>query len=150
MPITRQDVNNDITAKITGKTTAKSINPTEDGANRVLMMDYVDQQAPIKTQASITATNISPYPELTNSLNIIDTTGSSDKVVLPTTNVIGKEILVFAANNANAFSVRGNQSGTAVLSPNGVSSQSSSVSIAPNVSYRFIHLGSGYWKAEII
>lgn len=44
MPITRQDVNEDITAKITGKTIAKSITPTEDGANRVLMMDYVDQQ----------------------------------------------------------------------------------------------------------
>ncbi len=49
MPITRQDVNEDITAKITGKTIAKSITPTEDGANRVLMMDYVDQEIKLKT-----------------------------------------------------------------------------------------------------
>lgn len=44
MPIKRQDVNDDITAKVTGKTLAKSFSNIEDGANRVLMMDYVDQE----------------------------------------------------------------------------------------------------------
>jgi len=148
--MTRTDVNNDIASKITDKTAALSLSNVEDGANRVLMMDYVDQQAPEKTAGSISATNVSPYPELTNSLNTIDTSGASDKVVLPTVTKIGFEILVFALNNANSFSVRGNQAGASVLALNGVASFSSSISVAANASYRFIHLGSGYWKAELI
>lgn len=104
----------------------------------------------VKTAGTITADNVSLYQVLSYDLNTVDTTGASDKVVLPTTAVIGKEVLVFASNNANAFTVRGNQAGGILLSPNGVGSQSTSVSIAPNISYRFIHLGSGYWKAEII
>jgi len=137
-------------SQITNKTTIKSITPTDVGTNLKSIVDYVDQQAPEKTAGSISATNVSPYPELTYSLNTVDTSGASDKVVLPTVTKVGVEVLVFALNNANAFTVRGNQSGTAVLSPNGVASQSSSVSVAANISYRFIHLGSGYWKAELI
>jgi len=48
MAITRQDVNDDILAKISGKTTAKSLSNIEDGANRELMMDYVDQEVRTK------------------------------------------------------------------------------------------------------
>jgi len=44
--MTRADVNTDISTKITSKTAAGSFTNTEDGANRVLMMDYVDQQVP--------------------------------------------------------------------------------------------------------
>lgn len=55
MAITRADVNTDITAKITGQTTAKSITPIIDGANRVLMMDYVDQEiTTVNTEISAT------------------------------------------------------------------------------------------------
>jgi len=42
--MTRTDVNNDIASKITSKTAALSLSNVEDGANRVLMMDYVDQE----------------------------------------------------------------------------------------------------------
>jgi len=105
---------------------------------------------PVKTSGNVDADNVSAYQILSYDLNIVSTSGASDKVVLPTTTVIGKEVLVFALNNANPFTVRGNQSGTAVLSPNGISSYSTNVSISPNISYRFIHLGSGYWKAEVI
>jgi hypothetical protein len=47
--MTRADVNTDITNKITSKTVAGSLTNTDDGANRVLMMDYVDQQVDWKT-----------------------------------------------------------------------------------------------------
>ena len=139
-----------IDSQITNETTLGGITPTEVGVNMKETYDYIDQQAPVKTAGGVEATNVSLYPELIYDLNTVNTTGASDKVVLPTTTIIGKEILVFAANNANAFSVRGDQAGTALLSPNGVSSQSTNVSVAANVSYRFIHLGVGYWKAELI
>jgi len=47
--MTRTDVNNDITSKITSKTAAGSLTNIDDGANRVLMMDYVDQEIKSKT-----------------------------------------------------------------------------------------------------
>jgi hypothetical protein len=103
-----------------------------------------------KTSGLIEANNESPYQVLNNDLNSVLTSGASDKVVLPTTSNIGKEVLVFALNNGGTFTVRGNQSGTSVISSGGISSTSASISIAPNVSYRFIHLGSGFWKAELI
>jgi len=139
-----------IDSQITNETTPASVTPTDVGTNIKAIIDYIDQQSPVKTAGSVEATDVSLYPELIYDLNTVNTTGATDKVVLPATTVIGKEVLVFAANNANAFAVRGNQSGTAVLSPNGVVSQSTNVSIAANISYRFIHLGVGYWKAELI
>ena len=139
-----------IDSQITNETTENGITPAEVGGNLKEIVDYVDQQVPIKTIGDIEADNVSPYQFLSFDLNKVITTGSSDKVVLPTTDIIGKEVLVFAMNNGFAFAVRGNQSGTTVLSPNGVSSFSTNVSISPNISYRFIHLGSGYWKAELI
>ena len=139
-----------IDSQVTNETLPNSISPADVGGNLKSIVDYIDQQVPVKTAGAIEATNISLYPELIYDLNNVNTTGASDKVVLPTTTVIGKEILVFALNNGAAFAVRGNQAGTAVLSPNGVSGLSTNVSIAANVSYRFIHLGEGYWKAELI
>jgi len=139
-----------IDSQITNETTPAGITPTDVGTNLKAVVDYVDQQAPVKTAGSVEATDVSLYEILSYDLNTVTTTGATDKVVLPTTDIIGKEVLVFAANNANAFAVRGNQAGTSVLSPNGVSSQSTNVSVAANISYRFIHLGSGYWKAELI
>lgn len=132
------------------KTEPNSI-PTDVVADQLdALVDYTDQQSPAKTSGAVEANNVSLYPELVYDLNTVSTSGASDKVVLPSTLVIGKEILVFALNNANAFAVRGNQEGTSVLSPNGVANFSTNVSVAANISYRFIHLGSGYWKAELL
>lgn len=103
-----------------------------------------------KTYGLVEADNNSPYQELTFSLNSVSTSGASDKVVLQTTTEIGKEVLVFALNNGNSFTVRGNQVGTSVMSLNGISSQSGSITVDPNTSFRFIHLGNGFWKAESI
>lgn len=41
---TRIEVNTDIRDKVTSKTSPGSFTNTEDGANRMLMMDYVDQE----------------------------------------------------------------------------------------------------------
>ena len=49
MPITRQNVSDDVTAKITSKTVAGSLTNTDDGANRELILDYIDQQIGQKT-----------------------------------------------------------------------------------------------------
>lgn len=81
MPITRQDVNEDITAKITGKTIAKSITPTEDGANRVLMMDYVDQE--IKTKTLKTTIIPSEVRTLNTIPKTILTNSGSEKILYP-------------------------------------------------------------------
>lgn len=143
-----------IDSQITNETLPNSISPADVGGNLKAVVDYIDQEVinlgVVKTAGIIDADNVLFYKTLQFDLNTVNTTGASDKVILPTTTEIGKEVLVFASNNANAFSVRGNVSGTAVLSPNGVSSQVGNVSIAANVSYRFIHLGEGYWKAELI
>ena len=106
--------------------------------------------AAAQTFGSLEIENVSPYQILSYDLNSITTTGASDKVVLPSSAEIGKIVYVFAMSNANSFSVRGNQSGTAVISAGGIASQSSSISVATNTSYLFISLGGGYWKASIL
>ena len=153
--MTSEELKEEIDLAITTETSPASITPTDVGDTLKLMVDYVDQEIdalPIspKTAGLVEADNVSPYQELTFTLNNVSTSGASDKVVLPTTSEIGKEVLVFALNNANSFTVRGNQSGTSVISTGGVSSQSGSATVAANTSFRFIHLGSGYWKAELL
>jgi len=82
MPITRQDVSDDIVAKISGKTTAKSITPTEDGANRELMMNYLDQE--VKTRIVKTVISESQILQLfTTPITILDST-EAGKVKYPT------------------------------------------------------------------
>lgn len=68
MPITRQDVNDDITAKISGKTTAKSITPVEDGANRELMMNYLDQE-----KTSLPYKTYKAFLSCTDGINVVMT-----------------------------------------------------------------------------
>jgi len=82
MPITRQDVNNDITAKISGKTIAKSITPTDDGANRELMMDYLDQEIKVKVAKTIIS-EAEILQLFTTPITILDST-ESGKIKYPT------------------------------------------------------------------
>ena len=153
--MTSTELKSQIDSEITNETAPNSVSTIDVGNNLKDIVDYVDQEIgdlPLttKTAGLIEANDISPYQELTFNLNSVSTSGVSDKVVLPTTTEIGKEVLVFALNNANSFTVRGNQAGTSVMSLNGVSSQSGSITVATNTSFRFIHLGSGFWKAESI
>jgi len=103
-----------------------------------------------QTFGSLEIENVSPYQILSYDLNSITTTGASDKVVLPSSADVGKIIYVFAMTNANSFTVRANQAGSALISPNGISSQTSSITVGINESYLFTSLGGGYWKSEAI
>lgn len=51
--ITRAEVNLDIAEKITDKTVLDKVSNVEDGGNRVLMMDYLDQEVIYKVQKTI-------------------------------------------------------------------------------------------------
>ena len=103
-----------------------------------------------KTFGTLEIENVAPFQVLTYDLNAIITTGSSDKVVLPQSAPIGKIVYVFAMNNSSSFTVRGNQAGSALISPNGIASQTSSITVATNTSYMFTSLGNGYWKSTPI
>jgi len=144
--MTRAEVNNDINSKITSKTTAGSLTNIDDGANRVLMMDYVDQQAPIKVADVLTlSTTPQVLPYDVNSLSF-----SGGIAYLPTTDVIGKE--VYAIANSNNIEIRANVGNTAKMFVTfGTFVQN--VILTTNQMYRFIYIGFdtvGYWKAEQI
>ena len=118
MPITRQDVNEDITAKITGKTIAKSITPTEDGANRVLMMDYVDQNIATKVlKTTITTTQVLDL--FTTPITVLDSSNPLT-IKLPLNIWIQRQPGTAYSLGASSFSLI-NDSGSAVsgnLNPN--------------------------------
>jgi hypothetical protein len=144
---------------ISGKedTVNKSTNVATDGTSDTkyptvkAVKTYVDANVGVgvsKTYGPITAGSVSPYPFLTFSMNTVDSVSIGDRVNLPMTSEIGKEVIVFAMNNANSFYVRCDSYGG--ISSGGIISSSSTFLIGPNISARFIHLGGGYWKAEII
>lgn len=151
MPITRQDVSDDITAKISGKTISRSINPVEDGANRELMMNYVDQETS-KDSGSVTlsgTTQVLPYK-----INSCSFTGG--KAYLPAPTKIGAEIYVIAVSNN--IEISANVAGTNKMFVT-FNTFVANVVLAQYQMYRFIYIGfgsgaggivDGYWKAEQI
>ena len=103
-----------------------------------------------KKSGAIQANANPPYLVLMNDFNTVTVNDVGSIVVLPSTIEIGKQVVVFAANNAINFDVQATQLGNLLLSTGGISSTTGSVSIAPNTSYRFIHINNGYWKVEVI
>lgn len=153
--MTNTQLKTQIDTDITNKTLSKSISPLNVGKNIKDVIDYINQEISnssneLKTAGVITATTDLIYPILSYDFNTVDCSQISTNVVLPTTTVIGKEIVVFAANNSSSFSVKADQLNSSKISSGGVSSTSSSLSVGANISVRFIHIGNGYWKAEII
>jgi hypothetical protein len=107
----------------------------------------------IKTTGQITATNSSGSDVvLSYDFNEVYATISNNVVVLPTTTDIGKEVLIFALNNANYINLKANQAGTSRISTttNGISVVNSTLQINANDIYRAIHRGAGYWYCEKI
>jgi len=101
-----------------------------------------------KTKGTITATNSSGSDVfLDYDYNEVVSSGIKF-VVLPTITEIGRELYVFAENNATFFTLKANQAGTNRLSGNGISSVVGSLQINPNETYRFIHRENGYWYYE--
>jgi len=148
--MTRTDVNNDITSKITSKTTAGSLTNTEDGANRVLMMDYLDQE----TGGTSGAVTLSGTPsELPYTINSCSFSGGI--AYLPSVEKIGKQIYVIATAG---ITIRANAANTSKMFAT-YGTFVSNVALTANQMYRFIYIGfgsgaggniDGYWKAEQI
>jgi len=135
-----------IDSQITNETLPSSISPADVGGNLKAVVDYIDQQAPIKVADVLTLSatpQVLPYD--VNSLSF-----SGGIAYLPTTDVIGKEVYVIA--NSNNIEIRANAGNTAkmfVTFGNFVQN----VILTTNQMYRFIYIGFdtvGYWKAEQI
>jgi len=135
-----------IDSQITNETATGGITPYEVGTNLKEIVNYVDQQAPIKIADVLTLSatpQVLPYD--VNSLSF-----SGGIAYLPATNVIGKE--VYAIANSNNIEIRANVGNTAKMFVTfGTFVQN--VILTTNQMYRFIYIGFdtvGYWKAEQI
>lgn len=105
---------------------------------------------PVLTSGSIGATE-SPYPTLTYDLNTVYNSAVLQRVLLPSGAYVGKQVIVYAANNAYTFQVRGADGGpSSAISIVGVQANSLSLTVNPNENYKFTSLGDGYWKAEAV
>jgi len=135
-----------IDSQITNETLPSSISPADVGGNLKAVVDYIDQQAPIKVAEVLTLSatpQVLPYD--VNSLSF-----SGGIAYLPTTDIIGKE--VYAIANSNNIEIRANVGNTAKMFVTfGTFVQN--VILTTNQMYRFIYIGFdtvGYWKAEQI
>jgi hypothetical protein len=135
-----------IDSNITNKTGAGSITKTNVGSELKAIIDYVDQQSPIKTAGNIDLSltpQVLPYDM--NSCSF-----AAGIAYLPATDVIGREIYAIAV--ANNIVIRANAANTnKMFTTFGTFTQS--VVLTTNQMYRFIYVGfetEGYWKAELI
>jgi len=135
-----------IDSNITNKTGAGSITKTNVGSELKAVIDYVDQQSPIKTAGSI---DLSITPQvLPYDMNSCSFAGGI--AYLPATDVIGREIYVIAV--ANNIVIRANVANTNKMFTT-FEAFTQNVVLTTNQMYRFIYVGfetEGYWKAELI
>ena len=141
-----------IDSQITNETTPSSVSPTDVGTNLKAVVDYIDQQVPVKTSASITLSGTTQA--LPNDINSCSFTNG--KAYLPTTTEIGKEIYVIAVSNG--IEISANVAGTSKLFTT-FNTFIANVVLTQYQMYRFIYIGfgtgtggsvDGYWKAELI
>ena len=135
-----------IDSQVTNETLPNSISPADVGGNLKSVIDYIDQQAPIKTAGSI---DLSLTPQvLPYDMNSCSFAGGI--AYLPATDVIGREIYAIAV--ANNIVIRANVANTnKMFTTFGTFTQN--VVLTTNQMYRFIYVGfetEGYWKAELI
>lgn len=149
---TRAEVSLDITNKITSKTVAGSLTNVDDGANRELILDYIDQETS-KDSGTVTlsgTTQVLPYK-----INSCNFTGG--KAYLPAPAKIGTEIYVIAVSNN--IEISANVTGTSKMFVT-FNTFVANVVLTTNQMYRFIYIGfgssgvggvtDGFWKAELI
>lgn len=175
---TRAAVEADIASKITDKTPSDKVINTEDGANRNLILDYIDQEVGTKQDELVSGTNIKTLngESLLGSGNIAISGGATKTsgsitlsatpqvlpydtnscsftggiAYLPATTEINKEIYVIAT--ANNIEIRANVANTNKMFVT-FNTFVSNVILTTNQMYRFIYIGfatEGYWKAEQI
>lgn len=141
--MTRNELNNDIDELITDKTLPGSLTPEDEGSALKLVADYVDQQAPNKIQGNVT---LSATPsELPNDINMCSFNGGVG--YLPSTSIIGKEVIVFSVAN---ITIRANVGNTNNLSVAKFQTFTNEVPIAVGKGVRFTFVGLGYWQAEFL
>jgi hypothetical protein len=128
MPITRQDVIDDIEAKITDKTILDKVDNIEDGANRVLIVDYIDQQTITKT-VKVTLTPLQVQSLFTTRIKVIDC--PTGYAILPI------QMLCIANNPTTAYSPNG---GGAVLRYDTLASNI----LSCNTTLGSVGIGEGY------
>jgi len=71
MPITREDVSIDIADKITDKTSVDRISNIDDGANRNLILDYIDQEVIYKVKKT-TISSVQILDLFANPITVLD------------------------------------------------------------------------------
>ena len=107
-----------------------------------------------KTKGAITATNNYPSDEvvLIYDYNEVTAPTGDGYVVLPDTDLIGREVIVFAKNTTNNIFVQVNQAYPSKLvgGSGGIDSNTDFLKIKPNESYRFLSLEDDYWFYENI
>lgn len=134
------------------KTAPKSVTKNNVADQLDAIVDYVDQQAPNKNSGIVVLSGTQIV--LPKDVNACNTVGGL--AYLPTTTMIGKEIIVIAvSNNIEIFA---NQANTAKMFETYPTIITSKV-LTTNQIYRFTYLGlgsgtrgeiDGYWKAELI
>lgn len=142
-----------VTTQIRDKTTQRSITKTNVADRIDAAYDYTDQQAPIKTSGIVVLSD-SVQAILPKDINACNTVGGLS--FLPTTTVIGREIIVLAvSNNIEVFANEANEDKMFVTYPTMVTN----VILTTNQMYRFTYIGlgtgaggviNGYWKAELM
>lgn len=106
--------------------------------------------SPVKTSGDISAQNTS-FPTLTYDINTVYSSASGQRVLLPSGYALGREVIVYAANNGSSFEVRGATGGPgSAISLVGINSSITFLTVKSNENYKFTALESGYWKAESI
>jgi hypothetical protein len=144
--MTNTEIKTQIDNQITNETIVGGITPFEVGSNIKSVVDYVDQQAPIKTSGTVILSltpQVLPYD-----INACSFAGG--KAYLPATNIIGKEVYVIAVYNN--IEIRANVANTSKLF-SVFNTFVPSITLTTNQIYRFIYIGfdtEGYWKAELI
>jgi Mor family transcriptional regulator len=144
--MTEQELRNQIQTEITGQEgNANSITPTITGGVLDALLDYIAQQAPVKTSGVVSIGASQALLEF--DINAVNFSGGS-ACYLPTTTVVGKEIIVTAfSNNMQVFA---NVENTASMF-NLVNATVTNVIILTNETYRFTRIsasGQFFWRSE--
>ena len=137
----KAQIDTDITNKPSG---GGAISKTNVGNNMKAIVDYVDQQAPIKTQGIISA-NATPTM-LSYSQNNVS--GTSGIVYLPSTTEVGLEIIVNASSNITVYSNLTQD--LKIYTTNPTTNALGAIKLLSKQCVRFTSRGSGFWQIEFL
>lgn len=140
--MTSSELKTQIDTALNNSVADNSITPVIEATQIKSVVDYVDERVYLKTADNY---ELSGTPSLLPyDINYVSFSGGIG--YLPTTTLIGKEILVLASSNCT---IRANASNTANMFVT-FGAAVSSISILASESYRFIYIGNDFWKTEKI